>query len=157
MLNMPTVAFLAAALALACFPALAANMPADDSKNFIPSGGTPSYFTNENVPVSGRVADTTAVFDSADDAAAAAVRSESDSAPSAHVRRGGHSRFATAHSARHSLGRVKGHGVSTRFAPGTIFSPERGLAKTEAVAKTKGGKHGRPGAQHASTAASHRG
>jgi hypothetical protein len=141
MQNKPTIAFFAMALALAHLPALAAGMPPDGSKNFSPPSGTPSFFTNENIPVSGRVADTTAVFDSADDQAAAAVRSEVGYATSVHTHRGGHSRFVAAHaSIRHSL----------RFAAAKS-SP---AAKTEAAVRTKTVGHGKLGGWHA---ASHRG
>src|SRR5580692_6972898 len=54
-----TITFLAGALAYACLPALAVELPDYGSKNFSPSGDTPSYFANEAAPVSARTADTT--------------------------------------------------------------------------------------------------
>ena len=146
------IAFFSAALALACCPAIAANMPPDGSKNFSPPGDTPAYFANEDVAVSGRVADTTAVFDSADDAAAAAVQAETGYAPSVHARKGRHSKFGAAHgSAQHGLGKVKGQAGSTRFATARISPVERGAAKPNMA------KHSKASARHAAAATSHRG
>ena len=48
-----TKIWFAAMVALASLPALAADMPASGTKNFIPGGDAPSYFTNENGAVSG--------------------------------------------------------------------------------------------------------
>src|SRR5438552_116399 len=59
MLNKGTIAFLAAALVLAGFPASAFDLPDYGSKNFSPASDTPTYFANETAPVSARIADTT--------------------------------------------------------------------------------------------------
>src|SRR5690349_5442407 len=69
MLNLK-ITFLAGALAFACLPAFALELPDYGSKNFSPSGDTPAYFTNEAAPVAARTADTTANDWSAVDAEA---------------------------------------------------------------------------------------
>src|SRR5205823_78704 len=46
----------AGAFALASYPVFAADMPVDGTKNFTAPGDAPSYFANETVPVSARVA-----------------------------------------------------------------------------------------------------
>src|SRR5215475_7742559 len=51
-----TIALVAAAFALASYPAFGADMPVDGTKNFTAPGGAPSYFANETVPASARVA-----------------------------------------------------------------------------------------------------
>jgi hypothetical protein len=51
-----TKIWFAAMLALASLPALAAEMPGSGTKNFMPGGDAPSYFTNENGAVSGMAA-----------------------------------------------------------------------------------------------------
>jgi hypothetical protein len=48
-----TKIWFAAMVALATLPALAADMPGSGTKNFIPGGDAPAYFTNENGAVSG--------------------------------------------------------------------------------------------------------
>ena len=48
-----TKIWFAAMVALASLPALADDMPGSGTKNFIPGGDAPSYFTNENGAVSG--------------------------------------------------------------------------------------------------------
>jgi len=59
MLNKLKITFLAGALALVGLPAFAFDLPDSGSKNFSPSGDTPSYFNNETAPLSARTADTT--------------------------------------------------------------------------------------------------
>jgi hypothetical protein len=51
-----TIALVAATFALASYPAFAADMPVDGTKNFTAPGDAPSYFTNETAPASARVA-----------------------------------------------------------------------------------------------------
>src|SRR4029077_9518268 len=65
-----TTALVAAAFALASFPAFAADMPVDGTKNFTAPGDAPSYFANETVPASARVANQ-ATFTEGDDTTAA--------------------------------------------------------------------------------------
>ncbi len=115
--NKLTIAFVAAALAVASFPAFAVDIPDAGSKNFSPPGDAPSYFTNENVPVSGRVADTTAVFETAVDEAPASMPAEVGSVPAARSRPGQHSKFVPSHNfTKHTLWRSTGKGRSTRYA-----------------------------------------
>ena len=56
MQNKLTIALVAATFALASYPAFAADMPVDGTKNFTAPGDAPSYFTNETAPASARVA-----------------------------------------------------------------------------------------------------
>src|SRR4051794_35382533 len=51
-----TIALVAATFALASYPAFAADMPTDGTKNFTAPGDAPSYFANESAPASERVA-----------------------------------------------------------------------------------------------------
>jgi len=56
MQNKLTIALVAATFALASSLAFAADMPVDGTKNFTAPGDAPSYFANETVPASARVA-----------------------------------------------------------------------------------------------------
>jgi hypothetical protein len=126
------ITFLAGALAFACLPALAVELPDYGSKNFNPSGDTPSYFANEAAPVSARTADTTQGDWSAVDEMAPA-RPAFEGARWAHGHRGHHGRYAVAQtSGRHSAGRYGGKPV-----------------------RTTSGRHGKPSARHASSSAAH--
>jgi hypothetical protein len=127
-----TITFLAGALAFACLPALAVELPDYGSKNFNPSGDTPSYFANEAAPVSARTADTTQGDWSAVDEMTPA-RPAFEGTRSAHGHRGRHGRYAAAQtSGRHGAGRYGGKAVGTTNA-----------------------KHGKPSAKHASSSAAH--
>jgi hypothetical protein len=128
-----TITFLAGALAFACLPAIAVELPDYGSKNFSPSGDTPSYFANEAAPVSTRTADTTQGDWSAVDEMAPA-RSNFEGTRSAQGRhRGGHGRYAVAQtSGRHGAGRYGGKAV-----------------------RTTGAKHGKPSARHANSGVAH--
>jgi hypothetical protein len=127
-----TITFLAGALSFACVPALAVELPDYGSKNFSPSGDTPSYFANEAAPVSARTADTTQGDWSAVDEMVPA-RPAFEGARSAHGHRGHHGRYAVAQtSGRHGAGRYGGKAV-----------------------KTTSGKHAKPTARHASSGAGH--
>jgi hypothetical protein len=107
-----TNVLVAAGFALASFPALAGEMPADGTKNFSTPNDAPSYFANETVPESARVANP-ASFTSEDVAAAP----EDEPAVSGGRETGQHARHASAHSsAKHSLGRSRGYAPSTRTA-----------------------------------------
>ena|SRR5271163_165821 len=107
-----TNVLVAAGFALASFPALAREMPADGTKNFSTPNEAPSYFANETVPESARVDHTTPF--SAEDVAAAP---EDEPAVSGGTETGRHERHASAHSsAKHSLGRSRGYAPSTRTA-----------------------------------------
>jgi hypothetical protein len=125
-----TITFLAGALSFACLPALAVELPDYGSKNFSPSGDTPSYFANEAAPVSARTADTTQGDWSAVDEMAPA-RPAFEGARSARGHRGRHGRYAVAQtSSRHGAGRYGGKAV-----------------------RTIGAKHGKPSTRHASSGA----
>ena len=127
-----TITFLAGALTFACLPALAVELPDYGSKNFSPSGDTPSYFANEAAPVSARIADTTQSDWSAVDEMAPA-RPAFEGTRSAHTHSRGHGRYATAQrSGRHGAGRYGGKAV-----------------------RTTGAKHGKPSARHASSGVAH--
>ncbi len=110
-----TIVFVIAAFALASFPAVAADMPADGTKNFSAPSDTPSYFTNEAVPESARV-DHPVPFTSEDVAAAPEVGPAypSESEP------GRHGKHAYAHKySKHASGRSKGHGDSAHYGKAT--------------------------------------
>jgi hypothetical protein len=125
-----TITFLAGALSFACVPALAVELPDYGSKNFSPSGDTPSYFANEATPISARTADTTQGDWSAVDEMAPARRAF-EGARSAHGHRGRHGRYAVAQtSGRHGAGRYGGKAI-----------------------RTIGAKHSKPSARHASSGA----
>jgi hypothetical protein len=127
-----TITFLAGALSFACLPALAVELPDYGSKNFSPSGDTPSYFANEAAPVSARTADTTQGDWSAVDEMVPA-RPAFEGTRSARGHRGRHGRYAVPQtSGRHGTGRYGGKAVGTTSA-----------------------KHGKPSARHASSVAAH--
>src|ERR1700746_4114676 len=88
-----TITFIAGALAFACLPALAVELPDYGSKNFSPSGDTPSYFANEAAPGSARTADTTQGDWSAVDEMAPA-RPAFEGTRSVHGPRARHGRYA---------------------------------------------------------------
>src|SRR5215813_12758390 len=101
-----TITALAGVLGFACLPAFAVDLPDYGSKNFSPSGDTPSYFANESAPVSARTADTTERDWSAVD----------ESARASHSRGGRHGRYAIAgRSGRQGVSRSGGssHWVRT--------------------------------------------
>ena len=133
-----TITFLAGALAFACLPALAVELPDYGSKNFSPSDDTPSYFANESTPVSARTADTTQGDWSAVDEMAPA-RPTFEGTRSAYTHSRGHGRYAVAQrSGRHGAGRAAGSVQSARGAVRTISA-----------------KHGKPSARHASSGVAH--
>jgi hypothetical protein len=131
MLNL-RITFLAGALAFACLPAFALELPDYGSKNFSPSGDTPSYFTNEAAPVAARTADATEPDWSAVDEMTSA-RPAVERTRSAHTHSGRHGGYAVgqrsgAHLAARSSGKTSG--------------------------KATGGRHGKA-ARHASASALH--
>jgi len=101
-----TIALVAAAFALASYPAFAADMPVDGTKNFTAPGDAPSYFTNEAVPASARVANQ-ASFTEVDDTVASEIESVGTD-------RGG-KRASARKSTKHASGKSKGHGGSTHY------------------------------------------
>src|SRR6267378_3678654 len=105
MQNKLTLALAAAAFALAACPVFAADMPADGTKNFTAPGDAPSYFTNETVPASDRVANQ-ATFTEVDDTTASEETVGTD--------RGG-KRASARKSTTHASGKSKGSGGSTHY------------------------------------------
>ena len=106
------IALAAASFALATIPVFAGEMPTDGTKNFSTPNDAPSYFANETVPESARVANP-ASFTSEDVAAAP----QDEPAVSGRTETVRHARHASAHSsAKHSLGRSGGYARSTRTA-----------------------------------------
>lgn len=154
-------AFLAGALALAGFPALAVDLPDTGSKNFNPSDFTPAYFANETAPVSARTADTTERDWSAVDAAAPA-RPAPERAGAAHRHRGGHGKYAAVQrSGRYAGG--KSAGATPRAAVVHTARQTRNMSRAPVrianarsapagAVKPTSGKHGKPGARHAGAA-----
>jgi len=101
-------ALAAAGFALATIPAFAGEMPTDGSKNFSTPSDAPSYFTNEAIPESSRVA-RAATFDE-EDAGIGSTTPDVGPAVSAGTNTGRHNRHAAAHrSTRHSRGKSGGH------------------------------------------------
>jgi hypothetical protein len=101
-----TIALAAAAFALASSLAFAADMPADGTKNFTAPGDAPSYFTNETVPASDRVANQ-ATFTEVEDATA------SEPEPIGTDR--GSKRASARKSTKHASGKSKASGGSAHY------------------------------------------
>ena len=156
------IALAAASFALATIPVFAGEMPTDGTKNFSTPTDAPSYFTNETVPESARVANP-ASFTSEDVAAAP----EDEPAVSGRTETGWHVRHASAHSsAKHSLGRSRGYARSTGTAAlhSTATHTTAGSRSASANGAGRGGtqagaskpsttRHARTGAgQHATAA-----
>jgi hypothetical protein len=112
MLNQLMTAVLAGALALATSPTFALDLPDTGSKNFSPGNDTPTHFANERVPVSARIADTTAGDFSAEEAAAP-MPSVARPSASAHPRTARHS---AQKSTKHISRKGRGHNHSARAA-----------------------------------------
>jgi hypothetical protein len=139
-----TIALVAAAFALASYPAFAADMPADGTKNFTAPGDAPSYFTNETVPASARVANQ-ATFTEVDDTSASEEPVATD--------RGG--KRASAHrSTKHASGKSKGSGGSTHYTKTPSSKSNRSevahTSGTRSASAVKGS--GKSGASKANTA-----
>ena len=153
------VTALAAALAVASSSALAVDLPDYGSKNFDPSGDTPTYFANEAVPVAARTADTTERDWSVVDAVAP-ERPRVEPSASTRTKTGRHGRYAWGHRAGEgSFGR----GHSTHFtAAGQAEQTRTGAAHSSSArartalwgagsrgapaARTTTVKHGKPSA-----------
>jgi hypothetical protein len=109
----------AAMVALASLPALAADMPGSGTKNFIPGGDAPSYFTNENGAVSGVAAVDEATPDDGVDQTLGAPRSETAPMHSARTMTRRHGGLAASHrrenysAANFTPGRRSTHVAST--------------------------------------------
>ena len=99
-----TIALVAAAFALASYPVFAADMPVDGTKNFTAPGDAPSYFANETVPASARVANQ-ATFTEVEEATA-----PEELAPDR-----GSKRASARKSTKHASGKSKGSGGSAHY------------------------------------------
>jgi len=149
-----TNVLVAAGFALASFPAFAAEMPADGTKNFSAPSDAPAYFANETVPESARV-DHAATFTREE---VAAAPEGSDVEPAVSVGTGQHGKHTSAHkSTRHSAGRSRGHDAQSHYAKaesrsasGTKAAGKRGTQIGASKSSTT--RHAKTGSgQHAST------
>ena len=141
MQNKLTIALVAATFALASYPAFAADMPVDGTKNFTAPGDAPSYFTNETAPASARVANQ-ATFTEDEVPAPEVGQPASD--------RGG--KHASARrSTKHASGKSKGSGGSAHYTKAPSSKSTRGevvhTSGTRSASAAKGsGKSGTPAA-----------
>src|SRR5271169_1122531 len=92
-----TKIWFAAMVALASPPALAADMPGSGTKNFIPGGDAPAYFTNENGAVSGVAAVDETTSDDGVDQTLGSPRSETGPMRSAKTTTRRHGGLAASH------------------------------------------------------------
>jgi hypothetical protein len=141
MQNKLTIALAAAAFALASYPAFAADMPADGTKNFTAPGDAPSYFANETVPASDRVANQATFTE--DEVPAPEV------GPPATDRGGKHA--STRKSTKHASGKSKGSGGSAHYTKAPSSKSNRSevthASGTRSASAAKGsGKSGTPAA-----------
>jgi hypothetical protein len=133
-----TIALVAAAFALASYPASAADMPADGTKNFTAPGDAPSYFTNETVPATARVANQ-ATFTEVEEA----------TAPEEPATDRGSKRASARKSTKHASGKSKGSGGSANYTKAPSSKATRsgvahGTGGRSASAATGSGKSGAP-------------
>ena len=141
MQNKLTIALVAATFALASYPAFAADMPVDGTKNFTAPGDAPSYFTNETAPASARVANQ-ATFTEDEVPAPEVGQPATD--------RGG--KHASARrSTKHASGKSKGSGGSAHYGRAPSSRSIRGevahTSGTRSASAAKGsGKSGTPAA-----------
>ncbi len=94
--KLTTICF-AAMVAFASLPALAADMPVSGTKNFIPGGDAPSYFTNENAAFSGVAAVDETTSDDGVDQTLGSPRSETGPMRSARTTTTRHGGLAASH------------------------------------------------------------
>src|SRR5437016_14028259 len=110
------IALVAATLALASYPAFAADIPVEGTKNFTAPGDAPAYFTNETAPVSERVANQATFTE--DEVAAPEVGQPAPDRSS--------KRASARKSAKHASGKSKGSGGSAQYAK----APSSKLSRT---------------------------
>ena len=140
-----TIALVAAAFALASYPAFAADMPVDGTKNFTAPGDAPSYFTNEALPASARVANQ-ATF--TEDEVTATDEPATDR---------GSKRASTRKSTKYASGKSKGHGGSTHYTKASSSKSTRselahsGGTRSASAAKVSGRSGTPAGASKANT------
>jgi hypothetical protein len=112
-----TKIWFAAVVAVASLPALAAEMPDSGTKNFIPAGDAPSYFTNESGGISSTAAADQTASDDGVDQTLGSPRSETGSMRSAKTTTRRHGRLvASREGERRSAASVTAGGRSAHFA-----------------------------------------
>jgi hypothetical protein len=148
-----TIVLLAGALAITAVPALAVDLPDYGSKNFSPSGDTPSYFANEAAPVSARTADTTERDWSAVDEMAPARPFESTRSARAHS--GRHGRYAIAQRSGQHAGASSGGRAHAARIPSAFGGKTASTGNSAANSARTTAKHGKPGARHANAGVGH--
>src|SRR5438105_6759393 len=141
MQNKLTIALVAATFALASYPAFAADIPVDGTKNFTAPGDAPAYFTNETAPTSERVANQATFTE--DEVAAPEVGQPAPDRSS--------KRVSARKSAKYASGKSKGHGGSTHYAKTPSSKSTRSdvanTGGTRSASAAKGsGKSGTPAA-----------
>ena len=134
-----TIALVAATFALASYPAFAADIPVDGTKNFTAPGDAPAYFTNETAPTSERVANQATFTE--DEVAAPEVGQPTTDRSS--------KRASARKSAKYASGKSKGHGGSTHYAKTPSSKSTRSdvanTSGTRSASAAKGsGKSGTP-------------
>jgi hypothetical protein len=153
MLHKWMITVLAGASWLASWPVFALDLPESGSKNFSPAGDTPTYFTNESVPVSARTADTTANDWTVEEAAAPVP---SVARPSVAGRRnsGRYSKYVAARrSGGHAASTSRASNHSTYMATPYTGKGQR-VAPAASTAKTNTARHGKTAGRHAAAATS---
>jgi hypothetical protein len=146
-----TITVFAGALALTSLPALAVDLPDYGSKNFNPSGDTPTYFTNESVPVSARTADATERDWSAVDEMIP-TRSAVEPIRSGYRHSGRHGRFAVG-GTRGPVRSGGSHAATHKTLGAAPYgAPQHPRSAGASPARATGIKHARSGARHASAA-----
>jgi hypothetical protein len=159
-----TKIWFAAMVALASLPALADDMPGSGTKNFIPGGDAPSYFTNENGAVSGVAAADETASDDGVDQTLGSPHSETAPMHSARTMMPRHGGLAASHRReKYSAANFTARGRSAHFASanktriasvGAPLRPTRTTGRTtnQPKAKSEGPGIARPaksGARHA--------
>jgi len=134
-----TITAAAAFFVLASFPVPAVEMPAEGTKNFSAPGEAPSYFANETVPESARVANP-ATF-TREDVAAVPEGTEVDPVDLPRTQTGRHGRHASAYrSGKHGFAGGKG-AYKNAALHGTARHVGAGRANTSRHAKTNIRQH----------------
>ena len=135
-----TIAAIAALFVLVSFPVLAVEMPADGTKNFSPPGSTPSYFANETVPESSRVANP-ATF-TREDVAAVPEGTEVDPVDLPRAQTGRHGRHASAYrSGKHGFAGGMGAYRNAALHHTASATKSHGSSATAGAGRTNATKH----------------
>jgi hypothetical protein len=117
-----TKIWFAAMVGLASLPVLAADMPGSGTKNFIPGGDAPSYFTNENGAVTGVAAVDETTPDDGVDQTLGSLRSETAPMHSARTMTRRHGGLAAA---SHRRGKYSAANFTARGRPAHIASANK--------------------------------